>query len=668
MSPVVLVEISVVLLLAGALASLACARRRELAGWVAVAGVAAASLPLWALIVLVLTAGTGEEESLLAIPAFGARLAVRVDPLSALFLAIGATVAILATIYSVKYMTHLQRDTVAKFYPVLLVFFAAIIGVLVVADFLFFLVFWELMTLTSFFLVTFERESPASQRAGLKYFLITHAATLCLIVACLVLWRQAGSFGFAPMRDALATLLDHRPVLAHVVLALFFLGFATKAGVLPMGDWLPDAHPAAPSGVSATLSGALVKLGIYGLVRVFCSFLPVSGAAEAWGFVLALAGTVSLFVGTLTALKQTDTKRLMAFHTIGQIGYICLGIGVGVACLRTSPALAALGLVGALFHAVNHACFKSCLFLGAGAVIYRTGERNMDVLGGLGADMPVTAGATTVASLSIAGVPPFNGFASKWLIVATCTLAGLKQPIFLVLAVIAMFISLATLASFLKVLGAVFLGTRRNETPVEEVPTSMLVPQLVFAGLCVLLGVLPQLPLRVLHGVVASVLPIAIPPTFAPLARGTGIGVLVDGAARAFWAPLAMVALLAVFAGIAYAIQRVGRASERTVPVWTCGEEVQPASARVPASSYYLPFKHAFGGIYPTVRVRAPHFPAALRRAFDLDAWLYRPSAGLVDRAARVASRSHVGVPQVYLLWIIVGAAVLLALLIALGQ
>jgi hydrogenase-4 component B len=168
-----------------------------------------------------------------------------------------------------------------------------------------------------------------------------------------------------------------------------------------------------------------------------------------WGIFVALAGATSLFAGTLTALRQTDTKRLMAFHTIGQIGYICLGLGAAAYCLATSPLLAAISLAGAILHTLNHACFKSCLFLGAGSVLYRMGTRDMD-----GRFMPYTAGSTAVASLSIAGVPPFNGFTSKWLIVSGCILTGLESPLFLLLGLIALFISVATLASFLKVLGA----------------------------------------------------------------------------------------------------------------------------------------------------------------------------------------------------------------------
>ena len=403
------IEASIVILILGSLVSLLLARNRKVCGWVSFAFVCASSVFTGLAVVGACTVASGEH-TLLSLPQLGARLTLRVDPLSAIFLAIVAVIALLSTLYSVRYMEHYAHDKVAKFFPLLLLCVASMTGVLVCTDFFFFLIFWESMTLTSYFLVTFESENPASQRAGLKYFIITHGATLCMVAAALLLWRTSGSFSFDAIRQTLSALLTTRPFLANTIIFLFFLGFATKAGILPMGDWLPDAHPVAPSGMSATLSGALVKLGIYGLVRLFCSFLVASPSLRIWGIILALAGTGSLFVGTLTALRQTDTKRLMAFHTIGQIGYICLGLGVGVYCLQMYPALASIALAGAILHAVNHACFKSCLFLGAGSVLYRTGQRDMDKLGGLAAFMPYTTGTTTIASLSIAGVPPFNGF------------------------------------------------------------------------------------------------------------------------------------------------------------------------------------------------------------------------------------------------------------------
>jgi len=664
MSHVVLLGVSAVLLLLGAVASLVTARRRTLSGWIAFGFATASAVPVFAVVADVFRFGAGPAAVVFRLDVLQASWTIVVDPLSAFFLAIAATICVLSALFSVQYMTHFPKDTVAKFYPVMLLFFASIIGVLVAGDLLFFLVFWEFMTLTSFFLVTFERESATSQRAGRKYFIITHGATLCMVAAALVLWKTGGAFSFDAMRGAFATLMGRQPVLGNLVALLFLMGFATKAGVLPMGDWLPDAHPVAPSGMSAMLSGALVKLGIYGLLRVFCGFVPVDGSLSGWGIVIALAGTGSLFVGTLMALKQADSKRLMAFHTIGQIGYICLGIGVGLYSLPTNPALAALGFMGALFHAANHACFKACLFLGAGSVLFRTGERNMDKLGGLGASMPVTAASSTVASLSIAGVPPFNGFASKWLILATCVLVGIHAPLFLALGIVGLFISLVTLASFLKVLGAVFLGRADETRHVREVPWAMAAPQVVLAALCVLLGVFPQAPLRLAYAAIASVSAVDLPTASSLTGGAWGLSLAAGGAPLALWTPLIVVGALVALSLLAYGIQRAGAARVREVDVWTGGEEHTIPAVRYPASSFFLPFKHAFQGIYPTVEGRAPVFPPSLRRAFDLDRWLYAPVARAVERAAHAAGRTHPGVAQIYLTWIVVGAVVVVAILL----
>jgi hydrogenase-4 component B len=661
LNPVRQVEISILVLVAGSLGTLLLAKQRKLCGWISFAITSIAAVNIGLAVAAAFT-GDSHERTVIALPQLGARLVLRVDPLSAIFLAILAVIALASTLYSVRYMEHYSRDGVAKFYPVLLLCIASMIGVLVTVDFFFFLIFWEFMTLTSYFLVAFESESAASQRAALKYFIITHGATLCMVAAALLLWRTSGSFSFAAIRHSLTALLTSRPVLGHSIVFLFFLGFATKAGVLPMGDWLPDAHPVAPSGMSAMLSGALVKLGIYGLLRLFCTFLTASAPLKTWGIILALAGTASLFVGNLTGLRQTDTKRLMAFSTIGQIGYICLGLGVGVYCLDQYPALASIAFAGAILHVVNHACFKSCLFLGAGSVLYRTGQRDMNRLGGLASSMPYTAGSTAIASLSIAGVPPFNGFASKWLIIAACLLAGMRFPLFLLLGLIALFISLATLAMYLKVLGAVFLGQADENHRVSEVPVSMVVPQVVLAGLCVLLGIFPQVVLRFTGLAIAQVT--GTSGAGVEASRPWGGIALVTGSAVGYWSPVAILLALLILALVAYGIERSGGARVRTVPVWYGGEEHSPALVRYPASSFYLPFVSAFQRIYPSGRVQAPKFPAPLRRTLDFDRWLYAPAVKAVDSTANRVSRTQVGIPQIYLLWIVVGAVIVTGIML----
>ncbi|MCW5977732.1 MAG: hypothetical protein KIT09_06625 [Bryobacteraceae bacterium] len=663
--PVFYVEVSLAILIVGSLASLAVSGRPRLCGWLSAACAGASAVSAW-LAAAGAFAGQTSERTLVSLPQLGAGFTLRVDPLSAVFLAIVAVVAPASAVYSVRYMEHYRGDKVAKFYPPLLLCIASMNGVLVSADLVAFLVCWESMTLTSYFLVTYERESAASQRAGLKYFVITHGATLCMVAAALLLWRVSGSFHFDAARETLSRVMSTQPLVAHLVVFLFFLGFATKAGILPMGDWLPDAHPVAPSGMSATLSGVLVKLGIYGLVRLFCWILVPSPPLAAWGIIVALAGTASLFAGTLTALRQTDAKRLMAFHTIGQIGYICLGLGAGVYCLSTAPLLASISLAGALLHAVNHACFKSCLFLGAGSVLYRTGTRDMDKLGGLAGAMPYTAGSTAVASLSIAGVPPFNGFTSKWLIVSGCILTGLRSPLFLVLGLIALFISIATLASFLKVLGAVYLGRADERRAVKEVPASMIAPQVALAALCVLLGVFPQPALRFIGQALES---LNGAPAAAVATGGLWDGIaLVDGTPVAFWWPLAALAALLILALLAFGIQRAGKARTRSVPVWYCGEEHGPETVRYPAGSYYLPFKHAVQGVYPAAKLPAPRLPVQVRRLLDLDRWLYMPAAHAIEKAAGGISRTHAGAPQIYLLWIVLGAIVVAAITLGLAR
>jgi NADH:ubiquinone oxidoreductase subunit 5 (subunit L)/multisubunit Na+/H+ antiporter MnhA subunit len=280
----------------------------------------------------------------------------------------------------------------------------------------------------------------------------------------------------------------------------------------------------------------------------------------------------------------------------------------------------------------------------------------MDKLGGLGESMPVTAASSTVASLSIAGVPPFNGFASKWLILVTCMLVGMTSPLFLLLGIVGLFISLATLASFLKVLGAVFLGQPEEGSEVSEVPLTMAVPQAVLAALCVLLGIFPQAPLRFAHTALANLSSVDLPPVHELLGGPWGLTLTVSGHTVGLWTPLAAVAALALLGALAYGIQRAGAARVRQVDVWTCGEEERAAIVRYPASSFYLPFKGAFHGIYPTLRVGIPSFPPSLRKVLDLDRWLYLPAARAVERTARYVGCTHTGIPQVYLLWIVVGA------------
>jgi hydrogenase-4 component B len=661
----VLLQLAVGALLVGALASLATARSRRLCGWVSL-GFVAASLLLWLVVLRAFSGQPDAPRTLLRLPAVGAALVVQVDALSAVFLAIIATIAVLTTLFAVHYLDRFTHDSPAKYYPVLQVLCAGIIGVVVTAV-LFFLVFWELMTLASFFLVVFEREDGAAQRAGLKYFVVNQAAALGMLAVAVVLWRSAGSFHFDALRVALGSLLITSPLTAHLLLALLFLGFATKAGVLPMGSWLPAAYPAAPTSATALFGGIMSKLGIYGLLRVFVQLLPLSSATTIWGGVIALAGLGSLFTGTLMALQQDDTKRLMSFHVIGQVGYMFLAIGTGLLLLRSSPGLGALALLAGMFHMLNNSLYKSCLFLTAGALEYRTGTTSLAALrGGLGAVMTGTAACALLAALAIAGVPPLNGFASKWLIYATGILGSRDVSLLAIAVVVAMFISLVTLASFVKYLGGAFLGAPDSTRSAREVPWPMLAPQVVLAALCVAFGLFPMFPLQYLYrGLIALPSAAGLPALSELLGGGPGLALADAGVVTAAWAPLPLAFGLALLAALCYwLLQRGGEAEVRDVPVWVCGEEEEWGRA-VPPAALAVWLKLSTASIRRHGHL--PAFPQPLRRALDPDRWLYYPIARASESAAQGVSRTHVGVLQVYLLWIILGAAAVLALILLLG-
>jgi len=669
MTGITLLTSALILLVVGAIVTALLSKSRIACGLVAFVTVLIASIWVTMTAWQALTVAPVKGTVLLSITSLNSSLVFTVDGLSAIFLLITSLVAVCATLYSIRYMRIYERYSLIRYYPLLLLFFASVISVVSVHNMLFFLVFWEFMTLTSYVLVVFETDSPAAQRAGLRYFIATHIATVCMLLATVVLYTRVGSFDFVALRMAMSGLMVTSPALVHVVLGLFVLGFATKAGILPFGFWLPYAHPIAPTPFSAVLSGCMVKLGVYGLVVLFTSLLPVSHFTTVWGIGIAVLGTISIFVGTLTALQQSDSKRLLAFHTIGQMGYIWLGIGVGLAFLRISPALAVTGLTAGLFHAVNHACFKSLLFLNAVSVLYRTGTRDMDKAGGLMQIMPVTAVTAIVASLAIAGIPGLNGFVSKWLIFASGIVGGFEIPLFVFLAIVAIFISAVTLASFLKFLGMLFLGRLDIGPEVErrEVPVTMIIPQVVIGIFCILFGVLPIIAMRPLYAAVSGMLPGGYSPTFASLFGSSALTVNlnISGASSGAWGAIVILVAFAGCLALAYLISRMGGAQTREVPMWLCGEEHPFAEVRYPVHSFLLPFNRLFANIYPSIPIPKLPQPSAILRALNIDNWLYYPGLRLGERIIQAIRVTHAGVPQLYMLWVIVGAALAVIVLFA---
>ena len=612
-------------------------------------------------------------EPIFVIPSVGASLTISVDALGALFFVLIGTISFLGALYSFRYMEIYPYQSLARFYHCLILFIAGMVGVVSVTDMFFFFAFWEFMTLCSYFLVIYETQDPVSLRAGFKYFVMTHIGTVAMVIGAVLLQTQVGSFAFSQLKEAMAGMIEAHPVRLSVILGLFLLGFGTKAGMYPVGTWLPDAHPAAPSGISAILSGVMIKMGIYGILRLFFFLLPFSSLSVGYGIIIAALGTLSLFMGTLSALMQHDSKRLLAFHSIGQIGYILLGIGTGLSFLQTNPVLSTVATAAGICHVVNHAAFKGLLFLNAGSSLYKTGTRDLNQLGGLYSVMPATAWVTLIASLSIAGMPPFNGFVSKWLIYQSTIIGGIGSPLFIFFGLIAIFISSVTLASFVKFFSSSFGGNMDKNlearlSPGFEVPWPMRFSQNVLALLCVLLGIFPWVPLHfILQSLAGSEYGAALPKYDEAFGRSwLGPSLVMGGSeGSGVWLPLVGGLVLGLCLCLAFFISRLGKARTRNVPLWNCGEAYEPDEVRYRAGSFYLPFVSRFEEI---VRFRIPSIrfqrPERIYRGLDLDQLIYYPFVDRFVRFSQSFRKTHLGIPQAYMLFqvvgmVLVGAAVL---------
>jgi hydrogenase-4 component B len=641
------------------------ARSRKLCGAIGVFTVAVIAGILFSVAYRVFTAGPlSLPEPIFTIPSLGASLSVSVDHLGALFLILIGLISFLGTLYSYRYMEIYPRQSLARFYHCLILFVAGMIGVVSVSDMFFFFVFWEFMTLSSYFLVIYEMEDPVSVRAGFKYFIMTHVGTVAMFIGAILLQTQVGSFAFSRLRVAMAGMIEANPVRLSFILALFLLGFGTKAGMYPVGTWLPDAHPAAPSGISAILSGVMIKMGVYGFLRLFFFLLPFSSLSMAYGIVIAAFGALSLFMGTISALMQHDSKRLLAFHSIGQIGYILLSIGTGLAFLQTNPVLSAVATMAGIYHLLNHAVFKGLLFLNAGSILYKTGTRDLNQLGGLYSVMPATAWVTLIASLSIAGMPPFNGFVSKWLIYQATILGGIRSPVFIFFGLLAIFISSVTLASFVKFFSASFGGSigKKLEArlrPGFDVPFSMRYSQYILALLCLLLGVFPSIPLRLIRNILTGSVYGAALPQYTDAFGGSTLGLTpvmggVEGSG--VWLPIVGLAVFGVCLLLAFYISRLGKAETRTVPLWNCGEVYEPDEVRYRAGSFYLPFVSRFEHLV-SVRLPSIHLkrPSRIYRGLDFDQVIYYPFLDWFIRLSQTFRRTHLGIPQAYMLFQVVG-------------
>ena len=536
-----------------------------------------------------------------------AAMSLGVDGLSAFFLLVIALVAAAAALYGPSYLgAHARGPRVQTL--ALAAFVACMALVCCAGDLVTFLLGWEGMTLASWVLVVCDTHSEENARAGLLYLVMAHAGTAALLVAFLTLADRAGGYDFAAVRAAARGLGGGtRTALFLLVLA----GFGAKAGVVPLHVWLPKAHPAAPSHASALMSGVMLKVALYGVFRfAFDLLAPAAGPLPAsWGWTVLLLGTVSAVVGVLLALQQHDLKRLLAFHSVENVGIILIGAGIAMLLAggRGPGVLATLALAAALLHTLNHAAFKGLLFLGAGSVLARTGLRNMEELGGLARRMPWTAWLFLLGAIAISALPPLNGFVSEWMTFQALLLGGVRLggSSGLLAGVAASMLALTgglAAACFAKAFGVTFLGRPRSAHAehAQESPAPMIAGMVLLAAACAALGLAPGWAMRLLDRPTAELLggpgASAAVTAHGPLVLAAGDASAGLGATSiSVTAAAALFAALAVLAWALRAWPR--RAPRRLAPTWTCG---MAPSARFDytATAFAKPLRLIFAALY----------------------------------------------------------------------
>jgi hydrogenase-4 component B len=587
-------------------------------------------------------------------------LSLRLDALSALFLTPIAALSAVAAIYGAVYLSAMaspiRRATHWLAFNLLV---ASMTLVVVAANGLSFLIAWEVMALASFVLVLFDGDKPQVRQAAWVYFVATHLGTAALLVFFMVAASGAASMDF----DAIARAAAGLPV--HVLFLLAVVGFGTKAGFMPFHVWLPEAHPAAPSHVSAVMSGVMIKTGIYALIRA----LTLLGPPPAWwgGLLLAL-GIVSGVLGVLFALVQHDLKRLLAYHSVENIGIIGIGLGLGLLGQTFGlPLLVALGFGGALLHVVNHAAFKGLLFLGAGAVAHATGTRDIDHLGGLLRRMPWTGVTFLIGAAAISGLPPLNGFVSELLIYLGAFGAGMAGTGSVAVAAVTAIAALALIgglaaACFTKAFGIVFLGEPRtgHAALAHEVPPVMRVAMVVLAVACVGIAVFAPWVVGGLAGPVAVVTRLSVGEVATALNASTEPLFLV-----AFTA-LALVVLVLTLVVWRFLLLR-GRPVTQGL-TWDCGYAHPTPRMQYTSSSFAAPLTDMFQMFLRTRRRFVPPttlFPAQRELATEtpdtVQALIYGPIfTGVANGLARLR-RIQAGRVQLYVLYL---AVTLVALLV----
>lgn len=597
-------------------------------------------------------------------------LALRLDGLGGFFLILigvaGSAAAVYGFGYSVAYDGRARGRMLGAMVNVLLL----ALTLQVIADnALTFLLAWEVMSLAAYFTVLTDHEQPEAVRAANWYLAVTHVGFVALVAMFFLLAAGDVSASFGAMRGATLG-----PGVRDAAFLLALVGFGAKAGLVPLHVWLPMAHPVAPSHVSALMSGVVIKMGAYGFLRVIVDIL--GGGPMWWGALTLAVGALSAVVGVLYALMDADLKRLLAFSSVENIGIVFIGLGTGLTLHAYGlHDIAALAFVGALYHALNHACFKSLLFMGAGAVLHAIGTRSMEAAGGLIRRMPWTALGFLVGAGAIAALPPLNGFASEWLIFqsllggAAIPDAGVAVLMPVAVALLALTSGLAA-ACFVRAFGITFLAIPRSPAAgaAHEASLFMRVPMLGLAAACLVLGVGPvvAVPLiaRALRGMPGLV---GHGVTFT---LGTGLSI---GGGATQISPIVVGVLLLGLLGLLPLALRLGGADRRLRlgDTWGCGRIGQTPRMQYTATAFAEPLRRIFAELYrPTEDLSVDHHPESryfvrsIRYASDVRPWfettLYAPVLGALRAVAGHVRWVQSGSLHLYLLYMSVGLLMLL--------
>jgi formate hydrogenlyase subunit 3/multisubunit Na+/H+ antiporter MnhD subunit len=579
---------------------------------------------------------------------------LRLDPLGGFFLLLLGAVAAGVSVYAIGYF---RSESAARLRLICLqyhVFLAAMAFVVLADDAYLFMVAWETMALASYFLVTTDHRLAAIRSAGFLYLLMAHLGAITILLCFGVMHGGEGDYSFDALRAAQLT-----PGWASAAFLLALAGFGAKAGLIPLHAWLPEAHPAAPTPVSALMSGVMIKTAIYGLVRV--TYDLIGGVRWEWGLLVLVIGAGTTLFGVLYALMQHDLKRLLAYHSVENIGIILLGLGLSMVFTGFGhPAAGVLGLIAALYHTLNHAVFKGLLFLGAGSILHATGLRDLNAMGGLIHRMPATAFYFLIGALAISALPPLNGFVSEWLTFQ----AALQAPLLehgVVRSLVPLFAATLALAGaltamcFVKVFGVAFLGRARHAVsrPIDDAGLAERLGQAWLAALCVVLGLFPAAMLLTLNHVAGSLTGSTLS---SEALESSWLWLVPTHAAQASYSPLIFfIVVLAVVLITARLVRLFYHGRVRVADPWDCGFPEQTSRMQDTGDAFGQPVRHVFGPLYLMKRhLPGPEDPAPKYSLKIEDRhwyWLYLPVARAVEFAASRIGLLQRGRVSVYLMY-----------------